>query len=204
LEANLATDPNPKHQDARIAELTVTAKFKREALAGLDSIIKKIELSYDHEGPGKFYMWDKYPHSSPVPNARTILLGHLCNWGGLLIILGGFIVVFNDWRAANLPKAATWAQGMAEIFKSEVEVQRHRFSSDTTKVKNLASVKYRFTAGSKTYEGDTISIGFAPADQVNETLERYPVGAKVPVFYNPADPSECVLGRDPPVNIGLI
>jgi hypothetical protein len=34
--------------------------------------------------------------------------------------------------------------------------------------------------------------------QAKEMLARYPVGASVPAYYNPEDPTESVLERDPP------
>lgn len=104
----------------------------------------------------------------------------------------------------KVKKAALWLEGRARILVSKVEVERHRFEGDTTKVKNKAFVEYTFTAGSATFRSDTISLGKAPADKVNETLKKYPVGAEVPVFYDPANPEDCVLERDPPASLGCL
>lgn len=101
-------------------------------------------------------------------------------------------------------KAATWVEGRARITRSEIEAVRHRFAGDTTQVRNKAAVAYEFVADSKTVSGDKITVGIAPADRVDETVKRYPVGAEVPVFYDPANPDDCVLERKPPVSLGCL
>ena len=83
-------------------------------------------------------------------------------------------------------------------------MKRHQFSGEATKVTNVASVAYDFSVGSQLFHGNRISLGFAPSDRVDETLKRYPVGSTVPVFYDPANPEECVLERNPPTSLGCI
>jgi hypothetical protein len=50
-----------------------------------------------------------------------------------------------------------------------------------------------------TYSGDKIGIGFQQSFSSNKKAEeitaRYPAGAQVPVYYNPANPNEAVLER---------
>jgi hypothetical protein len=58
--------------------------------------------------------------------------------------------------------------------------------------------------GTGPIEGERISLGFGTADNVDVVLKRYPVGAVVPVFYNPVNPEECVLERNPPASLGKI
>ena len=101
-------------------------------------------------------------------------------------------------------RAEKWEEGQAHITKSKVTVKRHQFSGEETKVTNTAFVAYDFSVGSQLLHGNRISLGFGPADEVNVTLKRYPVGATVPVFYDPANPEECVLERKPPVSLGCI
>jgi hypothetical protein len=83
-------------------------------------------------------------------------------------------------------------------------VKRHQFAGEETKITNTPSVAYDFSVGSQLFHGNRISLGFAPADNVSETLNRYPVGATVPVFYDPANPEESVLERKPPASLGCI
>jgi hypothetical protein len=126
-------------------------------------------------------------------------------WSVLLIAgVPVLIVVLVTRVTLKARKAAMWIEGRARITRSEVAVERHRFGGDTTKVTNKAAVAYEFDAGAGMIHGDRISIGFAPADQVDATLKRYPVGATVPVFYDPGNPQDCVLERDPPTSLGRI
>lgn len=101
-------------------------------------------------------------------------------------------------------KAKSWVEGRARILTSQVDVERHRFAGDTTEVTNKAAVTYEFSVGSKTFQSDQISLGAAPADQVNKTLLRYAVGSDVPVYYDPTNPQDCALERDPPASLGCI
>ncbi|GEP41635.1 DUF3592 domain-containing protein [Brevifollis gellanilyticus] len=104
----------------------------------------------------------------------------------------------------RVKRAAKWLESRARITRSEVDVVRHRFEGDTTQVKNKPLVHYEFKVGSEKIRGERISAGIAPADNVDQVLKRYPVGAEVPVYYDPANPKECVLERDPPVGLGCL
>jgi hypothetical protein len=118
----------------------------------------------------------------------------------ILVVPAGIIALLT-WVTLRVRRAASWVEGRAEITKSEVEVTRHRFVGDPTKVTNKASVAYEFSVGVKSYQGDCISLGAAPADSVYETLKRYKVGTRVPVYYDPKNPEESVLERTPPVSL---
>ncbi len=101
-------------------------------------------------------------------------------------------------------KAANWQEGHARITRSEVKSEVYRFVGEASRVRNIAAVEYEFTVGSKIHHGSRISIGLAPADRVDETLRRYPVGAGAPVFYDSEKPADCVLEREPPVSLGCL
>ena len=124
-------------------------------------------------------------------------------WGAL-VLLGppGALLTLVFVIMRRVRRAAAWVEGRARITRSEVEVERHRFSGDTTKVRNLPAVAYEFDSPIGPTHGDRISLGEAPADNVDKVLQRYPVGATVPVFYDPANPRDCVLERTAPASAG--
>lgn len=129
--------------------------------------------------------------------------------GGITVwlLVAGLPIAFLGligYVTARVRRVATWQEGVARITQSKVEVARHRFTGDTTKVRNVASVAYTFKANGQTVQGDRISVGIAPADNVDQVLKRYPVGAEVPVFFDPANPKECVLEGKPPVSLGCL
>jgi hypothetical protein len=115
-------------------------------------------------------------------------------------ILAGLVI----WKSIQFRRAAKWVEGRARITKSEVTAESHRFQGEATTVTNTALVKYEFKVGSTLFRGDRISIGARPAEAVGATMKRFPVGAEVPVFYDPREPGSCVLERDAPVNMGCL
>jgi hypothetical protein len=107
-------------------------------------------------------------------------------------------------KTIELRRASKWIASSARITSSGVRVERHRFQGEATQVTNKAAVAYEFSVGSQTFRGQRISIGDNPPDGVEATLKRYPVGAVVPVFYDPVFPHESVLDRSAPVSLGCL
>ncbi|WP_395735646.1 DUF3592 domain-containing protein [Prosthecobacter sp.] len=122
----------------------------------------------------------------------------------VIAIVPGLILALMIYMTRRVKKAEAWLEGRARITKSKVDVEHHRFVGDTTKVRNLPCVAYDFSVGGKVVHGDRISVGIAPADNVDQVLKRYAVGAEVPVFYDPENPADCVLERKPPVSLGCL
>lgn len=91
--------------------------------------------------------------------------------------------------------AAAWPSTMGRIVRAGNEEQRHSNEADQVTVTQVAVVEYEFTVAGRTWRGSRVSLGEAP--NTDATLERYPVGTIVEVFYDPADPRTCVLERDP-------
>jgi hypothetical protein len=64
-------------------------------------------------------------------------------------------------------------------------------------------VEYEFSVAGQTWRGNRISIGEDSGGANTEaTLQRYPIGAVVSVYYDPADPKKSVLERDIPKGFG--
>ena len=114
------------------------------------------------------------------------------------------LLVFVAVLMARVRRAATWVEGRARITSSKVVAEHHRFGGDTTKVRNLPAVEYEFDPGAGPIHGDRITLGSQPSDNVDEVVKRYPVGGSVPVFYDPRNPQDCVLERNPPASAGCI
>ncbi len=126
-------------------------------------------------------------------------------WSLLLVAAVPILFIMIVTRQTlRVRKARSWWEGRARITASKVEVVRHRFAGDATQVRNQASVAYEFNPGARLIQGERISLGERPADEVDEVLKRYPVGAIVPVFFNPENPDDCVLERNPPASLGCI
>jgi hypothetical protein len=74
-------------------------------------------------------------------------------------------------------------------------------TSENLRTRSVAEVSYSFAIGADTYRSKRICPIGEPDGTVPALLKRYPEGRVVTVYYNPDDPNECVLERDPPARI---
>ena len=101
-------------------------------------------------------------------------------------------------------RAAAWPQAAGRITKSAVAAVHPQTSDRPTDVINVPAVEYEFSAKGRTFSGTRISIGEDSGGANTEaTLAHYPVGAAVMVYYDPADPGNCVLEREMPKAVPL-
>ena len=119
----------------------------------------------------------------------------------LIMALPGLISGLILYKTLKLRQAATWPSTRAQITKSQLQAERHRSIDDVTRVVNVPMVEYQFKLGGHTFRGNRINLGGNVGNdpQTAELLDRYPVGGTTLVYYNPEDPQEAVLDRDPPV-----
>ncbi len=143
----------------------------------------------------------------PVVPVSMLLFGEAAVTLGLCVLalappvgLAALII----WITRRVQRAAGWQEGRARITQSKVRVERGRVFRGASQVFNKPDVAYEFRVGSKVVKGDRISLGVAPADNVDRVLKRYSVGTEAAVFYDPANPKDCVLEREPPVSLGWL
>jgi hypothetical protein len=110
------------------------------------------------------------------------------------ILIAGLILR----KAAQLRDAASWPSTRARIVKSQPRVVRQRHAGEVAQVTNVPDIEYEFSLGDRIVRGTRIGIGEIAGASTEETLDRYPVGATVPVYYDPKNPQQAVLQRDPP------
>ena len=126
------------------------------------------------------------------------ILGGLCAFivpVVLLIIFGIFMYRRNQQSKAAKEAAQTWPGTMGVVLSSSVQSRRSGNSTSTYPV-----VIYQYQVNGKPYQGQTIKAGeqFFNVRVIGEaqaTANRYPVGAQVMVYYNPAKPQESALER---------
>ncbi len=109
-------------------------------------------------------------------------------------------VVGKAWREARVRR---WPQVSGRITASGLQPRRRRFQREATTVDNIPSLSYEFSVAGRRYLGSRLGLNteYAGVD-VGALVARYPVGAIVPIYYNPADPNDCLL--DPYANRGLL
>ena len=121
----------------------------------------------------------------------------------IVLVVGGPMSVMLIAMIANkllqLRRAAHWPQAAGRIVKSGVTASHQQRIDKETEVVNLPAIEYEFSANGRNYIGRRIGVGEDSGGTNTEaTLARYPVGADVAVYYDPADPENCVLERKLP------
>jgi hypothetical protein len=121
-------------------------------------------------------------------------------------------VQWRYWRIRSW-KQATGRIDSARSVPREVRSKRFRtlgsgsstefVTDESIRTDNLAEISYSFAIGPNTYHGNRVSLGKDPGSaEVVALLKRYPPGKVVKVFYDPDNPSECILEGDDGGNIG--
>jgi hypothetical protein len=98
-------------------------------------------------------------------------------------------------RDAAKQSAQDWPGTMGVVTMSTIQIRRTSKSRSEIPV-----VGYQYQVNGQTYTGGTIRAGeqffnVRLMGDAQKTVERYPVGAQVMVYYNPANPAESALER---------
>jgi hypothetical protein len=98
-------------------------------------------------------------------------------------------------------QAKDWSQAQGRVTRSRMASRSPPAGSSIGTTENVPDVAYSFTVRGKNYQGNRVSLGNISGRFADEALKRYPVGATVAVYYDPADPDSNVLERDAPKGI---
>jgi hypothetical protein len=135
------------------------------------------------------------------------------NIGTALIVLGfAAAMAFMAWQRLKADKlnaklsgeSANWPTAPGEITSVKIDVQRAKHydsntNTDTESVNYQPRVEYLYRVGDQQYRGSRINfniLDFAFENHARQVIEKYVVGASLPVAYDPADPNLSVLDRD--------
>lgn len=113
----------------------------------------------------------------------------------VLVGLGVFIYRRSKMRDVAKQAAQNWSSTMGVVIASTVQVKRSYKSRSEIPV-----VVYQYQVDGKPYTGQVVKAGeqfFSVRlyGDAQKTVARYPVGAQVMVYYNPANPAESALER---------
>lgn len=98
----------------------------------------------------------------------------------------------------RLRASESWVPSTAKVTKSDLVVAT---SSDSTEYR--VSLAYEYLVDGTPYVGQRIGFGprsFVRKKSAQAELDRYPLNANVPVYFDPANPKEAVLVREAPFN----
>jgi hypothetical protein len=127
----------------------------------------------------------------------TVVLSVCCSIALPLGIFGGlgYYIYKRSQQAKVVQQSAqSWLTTQGQVVLSRVEVS----GGDTTSVS--PRVVYQYQIGAQTYQSEVIRAGsqyfnVTSSRQAYDTVDHYPVGATVTVYYNPANPAESALER---------
>lgn len=111
------------------------------------------------------------------------------------ILIAGVIL----WKTTQLRHAASWLSTHARIVRSQPRTEHRRRGGEATQIVTVPDIEYEFRLGDRVVRGTRIGIG--ETNDTKAVLNHYPVGATVPVYYDPKDPTNAVLERDPPLPV---
>ena len=123
----------------------------------------------------------------------SVVISILCT---IVPIAGVGWLVYTRWKKASALRLAsqTWASTTGTVIKSRVEVS----GGESTTV--MPRVVFEYRVGAHQFQGDQIRAGdrhwaVSSSKDAYDTIDRYPVGAAVRVYYNPLNPAESALER---------
>ncbi len=128
----------------------------------------------------------------------TGMIGAACTIIVPVLVIGGvgfFIYKRSQQSNAARQAAQSWLSTTGTVLMSSVQSRRSGNSTSTFPV-----VVYQYEVNGKTHQSQTIKAGeqfmnVRILGQAHATAARYPIGANVTVYYNPAHPAESALER---------
>lgn len=114
----------------------------------------------------------------------------------IFIGLGIFIYRRSKMRDAAKQSAQSWPGTMGVVTMSTLQIRRSSNNSRS----EVPVVGYQYQVDGQSYTGGTIKAGEQYFNvrlwgEAQKVIDRYPVGAQVMVYYNPANPAESALER---------
>lgn len=120
-------------------------------------------------------------------------------FGAIFFLVGAIMLAMgvDGYRDGQATKS--WSSTTATILSSEVredvETSRDSRGMERTKSTYRSALRYEYAIDGRTFQGYRIKADDygGSASRAYDAVNRYPVGAEVTVYYDPADPSQAVL-----------
>lgn len=116
-----------------------------------------------------------------------------------ILILGGlgyYLYKRNQQSMTQRQSAQNWSSTSGTVLMSSVQLSR----SSTGGSSIYPVIVYQYEVNGKTYQSQSIRAGdkylkVNVSWQAQETVDKYPIGKQVTVYYDPNNPAECALER---------
>lgn len=115
----------------------------------------------------------------------------------LIFLIGFGIFFYRRYQQGNAARASaqSWPSTSGAVLSSSVQVRRTNKSRSEYPV-----VVYQYEVNGQSYQGQRVKasdkfMSIRLAGETQATVARYPIGSRVTVYYDPANPSESALER---------
>lgn len=124
----------------------------------------------------------------------------------VFIAIGLGLLYYARSVSAKAQESLSWPQVEGVISHSAVLTQLGQTASSNNAVTYKADVTYRYKVQGRDYSSERVSLAdfSSSGGRAQGIVDRYPDGATVAVYYNPASPSEAVLERGNTTGIGVL
>jgi len=114
----------------------------------------------------------------------------------VLLLVGLLFVIIGLIQKLRGNVASKWPSVSGVMLKSELFEHITKTKTASNRISTFSSyeplVEYRYDVGGKLLTGNRIAFGLTrlPLAKAQEFVDKYPVGASVPVYYNPKSVQE--------------
>ena len=124
----------------------------------------------------------------------------------IFVVIGGLLLYFARRIKRQAEASKSWPSAAGKITTSWVSVSEDEDSEGRRSTSYRAVVEYDYSVAGQSLHGNRVCFGGMSGGKraAEETIKRYPVGAPVTVFYDPAKPSQCTLEQTAGGSIALI
>jgi hypothetical protein len=133
-----------------------------------------------------------------MPNLNSIMESTTAIFGLVTLLVGGIgaVLLVGAFLTARTPaKSNDWPTTSGQVLASTIQYRRSGGSRSAYPL-----VMYAYQVEGRTYQSQRIYFGGVVGGSVMAGLvKKYPVGAQVPVYYNPQNPADAVLERSIPM-----
>jgi hypothetical protein len=119
----------------------------------------------------------------------------------LLFVAGGGFMIFQSRRSQKKADASqVWPSTRGTIVETKAVRDYHSSLDDDSDVNTYSPrLKYTYRVGDMEYSSDKIAFGYSKNFKSElaalSSIQKYPQGGQVTVYYNPENPNEAVLER---------
>jgi len=109
----------------------------------------------------------------------------------ILILVGLLFVIIGLVLTLRAKAASKWPTTSGVMLKSELAERVTKNKTGNHRIQTFTSyepmVEYQYTVGEKVLTGNRLSFGLTrlTLEKAQEVLNRFPLNAQVPVYYNP-------------------